>query len=218
MSDYLNRAFTGIINGTPIETIIECGSRDCLDTLALLEHYNPSLIWSFECNPESVSICKKNIEGVKNIYLIEKAVYNKDGMITFHATDMERSVDKNIGASSILKHKDNTVGYFQKEIQVEAIRLDTFMDLHNIKKVDLLCMDLQGTELLAIQGLGKRLKDVHFIIAEVLFQSYYHNDYLYKEVKRKLSKNRFILRAFTNNRSEKHRGFTNAIFQNLDWL
>jgi FkbM family methyltransferase len=217
MREYLNRAFTEVTKGQKIETIIECGSRDCLDTLSLLEYYNPSLIFAFECNPESIVTCKENIQGIKNIYLIEKAVYNKDQVITFYATDMERSIDKNIGASSLLKHRDNEREFFQKEIQVEAIRLDTFMSTYNVKKVDLLCMDLQGTELLALQGLGKRLKDIHFIISEVLFQSYYHNDYLYKEVKNKLSKNRFILRAFSNHRSEKHRGFTNAIFQNLNW-
>jgi len=62
-SDYLYEGFTRLIDKRSIHTIIECGSRDGLDTIALEEFFNPDVIYSFECNPESIPVCLGNIEG-----------------------------------------------------------------------------------------------------------------------------------------------------------
>ena len=176
---YLHSTFTDRIKKDFINTIMECGSRDCLDAVALYNYYKPKVLYSFECNPESTPICVENINGIENIKLIQKAVGRVEGQIKFYATDMLRSIDKNIGASSLLVHRDNQQEYFQKEIEVECIRLDTFMQQNNVETIDLLCMDLQGAELLAIEGLGRRLGDVHYIISEISMKSYYHGDMLY---------------------------------------
>ena len=45
----------------------------------------------------------------------------------------------------------------QKEIIVNGIRLDTFINENNINNIDLLCMDLQGYELNALKSLGNHL-------------------------------------------------------------
>jgi len=184
-SDYLYEGFTRLIDKRSIHTIIECGSRDGLDTIALEEFFNPDVIYSFECNPESIPVCLGNIEGHEKILFSNMAVTNIDGRVKFYPTDMRKSPDKNIGASSLFRY---TRGLVQKEIEVEAVRLDTFMQLQNINHIDLLCMDLQGAEPLAIEGLGERIKDVAYIITEVCDKIFYEGEVPFQQFNDTLEK------------------------------
>lgn len=214
MGSYMDSRFTNNIKKERISTIVECGSRDCVDAIALNDYYHPSIIYSFECNPESIAVCKKNIEGISNIKLIDKAVYNDNRVIDFYATDMEKSIDKNIGASSILYHRDNDKEFFQKKVQVEAIRLDSFMKQEDIDIIDLLCMDLQGAELIALKGLGDRIHHVRYIIVEVSFQSYYYGDRLFEDIDEYLV-SRFFRRISQDAKvKDRHTGFANCLYKN----
>lgn len=214
MSTYLNTIFTNKINKQDIHTIVECGSRDCLDAVALSAYYNAK-VYAFECNPESIPICKKNIKDNDNVILIEKAVYKREGQITFFATDMEKSEDKNIGASSLLLHKDQ-IKYIQKRILVDSIRLDTFMFNENINSIDLLCMDLQGSELFALQGLGSKIANVNYLIIEVNFKSYYHSDILYPIILGWLHKYNFKELSWDCS-LKRCKTFGNMLFKNMNY-
>lgn len=215
-SIYLNPTFTSRIHRSSIKTVMECGSRDCLDAIELLDYYYPDVIHAFECNPESIPICKENIENIPNIKLHTEAVCAKNEKVDFYATDMIKSLDKNIGASSLLFHIDNEVSFIQKLITVQGIRLDTFMKRENINKVDLMCFDLQGAEHLAIEGLGERIKDVHYIISEVSFSNFYHGNILVRELKAMLAKKDFVMAA-CDSMPINHIGFGNALFINKNF-
>jgi len=216
-STYLQKCFTDHIDKKSIKTIVECGSRDAIDAIGLFHYYNPSIVYAFEANPESIEICRKNTEDEDQIKIEPFAVYDKNGIIPFYATDMELSDDKNIGASSVLFHRDQKE-YIQKEIQVNAIRLDNFMETERIRKIDLLCMDLQGAELIALNGLGVRIKDIHYIIAEVSFQSYYKNDILEPAFTQYLKDCGFCRICFDSNVSKFQKtGFCNALYVNKTW-
>ena len=208
---YLRKGFTDNIDKGVIKTVVECGSRDCLDAISLMEYYNPNRIYAFECNPDSFLVCENNILN-KDVILIKKAVCDKDGDVVFFATDMEKSVDKNIGASSLLFHLDNVRRFIQKEILVDGIRLDTFMQQENLDTIDLLVMDLQGAESMAIDGLGERVVDVRYIISEVSFRSYYVNDVLFNDMRNFMSEKGFEC-VFVYGR----RHFGDALFVNKKW-
>lgn len=191
-STYLQSEFRSRIDRQSIRTIVECGSRDCLDALALKTFYSPEQVFAFECNPESIVVCEANL--VPGITLVPKAVSNYTGVADFYATDMDLSKDKNIGASSLLVHCElGTKEYIQKKIQVECIRLDEFMASENIDTIDLLCMDLQGAEPLALEGLGERIKDVRYIIAETSKRHFYQGDMLVNDFTNLLNKKGFML-------------------------
>ena len=184
MSDctYINNVFTKHIT-EKINVIFECGSRDAIDSLKMFDFYQPKKIFCFECNPDSVNVCRDNIGDNKYIILIDKAVSNTDGEIYFYATDMDKSSDKNIGASSALLHLDNKDSFFQKKINVKSITLKTFMEENEITDIDLLCLDLQGYEKFALEGLGEKIKNIKYIISEVSFSSYYSGDTLFDDYK-----------------------------------
>lgn len=190
---YMDKKFTELINKKDVNVILEIGSRDCLDAIKLHNHYKAK-VYSFECNPVCIEICKKNLAAENilpsQIELIEKAVYNKNTNVDFYpvvktagAKDFKSSdIYKinneyaNIGASSLFKiNKDyqqikyRNVNHHQqgKKISVPAITLDTFMEENNIDKVDLICMDLQGAELMALQGMKQHLKNTKYLITEL---------------------------------------------------
>jgi len=173
---YVHPKLQAFIDSSFIKIIVEAGSRDCLDAIKLRQYYKGSTVYAFECNPESIEVCKKNIKGT-DIILIKKAVSNKNGKAKFYATDMDLSTDKNIGASSLLFHR-NQKTYIQKQIEVDTIRLDTWMNEIGIEEIDLLCMDLQSAEPLALEGLGEKIHTIRYIISEVATVSYYHGDIL----------------------------------------
>jgi len=213
-SSYLHRKFIHRINPDRVHIIFECGSRDCLDAIELSKYYKDSKVYAFECNPEALSLCKTNLNGIPNIHLIEKAVSNVNGKVDFYATDMEKSTNKELGASSMLWHRDNENEFFQKKIEVESIRLDTFMRQEHLPQIDLLCMDVQGVEMLVFEGLGEMLHRVKYIITEVVFEHYYTGDVLFKDIVQYLDKNGFSLLIGSGLLGNRKAGLTNCLFKN----
>ena len=183
ISDYLHEGFTSLIDKQSIHTIVECGSRDGLYTIALLEYFEPDVIYTFECNPESIPVCLGNIEGQDKIQFIGAAVTNVDARIPFYPTDTTK--DQNIGASSLFKH---LWGFPQTETEVWGMRLDTFMQEYDVDCIDLLCMDIQGAEPLAIEGLGSRIKDITYIITEVCDKIFYEGEVPFQQFNDTLEK------------------------------
>ena len=179
--------FFNNIDKEKVKTIFELGSRDLNDARILIKHFDDAMCYSFECNPECINLCKRNINNFKEderkkIVLIEKAVSIVNDKLTFKAIDS--SIYKNIGCSSLLqldfsRRNDNDADYnrgnVQKDVEVDGIRLESYMENNDINSIDLICIDLQGYELEAIKSLGDKLKTVKYIITECSIDSTYIN-------------------------------------------
>ena len=198
------------------ETIFELGARDCNETLAFSETFPNATIYSFECNPQTLPKCRQAVNSVGNINLIEKAVSEIDGQISFFQIDTEKTLttweDGNPGASSIFKAsgKYPVEKYQQNEITVQSIRLDTFIGLGKIKNIDLIWMDLQGAELGALKSLGTFIQNVSVIHTEVEFIEIYSGQPLFEDIKDYLKSKGFMFVEFTS----KTRFSADAIFIN----
>lgn len=186
-----------------IKTIFELGSRDILDAIQMVNYLKGSKCYSFECNPDCLIQCKKNINKLdneikKNIFLVEKAVCIEDKKVKFFPFDLNKY--NNMGASSLLKidfskrsrsDRDFNRPNPQKEIYVEGIRLDTFMKDMKLEKIDLLCMDLQGYELEALKSLGTNIKNIKYIITECNINPTYTGGCSFLELEKFLEENDF---------------------------
>ncbi|NCF71255.1 MAG: FkbM family methyltransferase, partial [Chlamydiales bacterium] len=119
-----------------------------------------------EANPELMPQIEKNIAPYPGMQAINCAVADKDGSINLQVTNNKQS-------SSILDLKEHLEQYPTvqkiKEVTVPLKKLDTiFAD----KKLDfeaynLLNMDIQGAELLALKGARELLKHIDAIYTEV---------------------------------------------------
>jgi len=197
--DFLNE-----INSNHINTIFELGSRDLVDSIKLLNHFDKSRVYAFECNPDCLIECNKNLSNLdddkkKRLFLVDKAVSINNGDVTFYPFDLQKY--NNMGASSMLKvdfslrdknDPDFNLENPQKECIVNGVRLDTFMDENHIDNIDLLCIDLQGYELNAIKSLGDYLHKVKYIITESSIVSTYTNGTTFNELNHYLSNYNFV--------------------------
>lgn len=195
-SDYLLPEFLRHIDATRVRTVFELGAREGDDSLRLVEAF-PCRLYAFECNPQILPECRERVKDDARITLVEKAVWDKTATIPFYpvvgstwrdGSPTEPNPDEwNIGASSCyLARTDYLQRYEQEETRVEAIRLDEFCRAHNVHSIDLLCIDLQGGMLNALHGLGEKLRDVTYLIAEIERRPIYRGQALFPEIDRYL--------------------------------
>ena len=108
---------------------LDLGSRDGEVALYLHEHYPHAEIYAFECNPEAITLVRKNVQGVPGVTLVERAVSDMNGTLDFFAIDPDATItphaDGNIGASSLYQANPDYPfeNYAQRRISVESIRL-----------------------------------------------------------------------------------------------
>ena len=199
-----------------VRTIVEIGARDCRETLDFHATFPQARIYTFECNPATLPECRAAVRGKDAITLTERAVSNVSGPVTFYAIDQEKTVtgvkDGNPGASSLLQAsgKYELETYVQNPVTVEAVTLSDFFRQHDIRTVDLLWMDIQGAELMALEGAGDRLEDVKLIHTEVEFVEIYAGQPLFPRVKEWLETRGFAFLGFTTY----SRHFGDAVFAN----
>jgi FkbM family methyltransferase len=143
-----------------IKTIFEIGSRYGEDTKKLSEHFPNSNIFAFECNPNTVEICKIALKDYKNIHFFGKGIGSKNETLPFYSY-----IENNDGASSFYKRID--ADETQKMTgQIPITTISNIMDEFKINQIDLLCMDIQGFEINALKGAGNNIRNIKYIIME----------------------------------------------------
>ena len=173
------REFDTVLPPDAVRVALDVGSRDAQIARGLACHYPNARVWAFEPNPAAVAVCRDNLKDEPRIALVEAAVTEADGPVTFYPIDPARTLtphaDGNIGASSL--YKANAVypyeTYAQTEVTVHGTRLDTWAQGAGVGEIDVLWMDVQGAELPALSGLGQLLSRVKIIHVEVLYKEMY---------------------------------------------
>jgi len=193
-----------IIGYENIKTIFEFGSRYGEDTVEFAKRYPRATIYGFECNKSTLLECRERTSTYSNIVLTEKAVTEIDGPTSFFPINKEKTTttwsDGNQGASSLFRAsgKYEIEDYVQDEDVVEGISLKSFMDSKGIDGIDLIWMDVQGAELMAMKGLGEKLGNVKIIQAEVEFIEIYKGQPLFEDFKNYLISNYFDFIGFNS--------------------
>lgn len=195
--------FARTLCGDTIRTIVEVGSRDGQETRAFAARFPHASIYSFECNPHTLPLCRAAVADLANVTLIEKAISDRIGEISFYPIDTANTVTAdhtgNPGASSLLRASGQYAleEYVQLETVVPSTTLAAFMAERQLPGIDLLWMDIQGAELMALQGLGERLADVGLIHLEVEFLEIYSGQPLYQDIATFLKAQGFAFAGFT---------------------
>ncbi len=162
--------------------ILDVGARFCRTSVTFARKYPNAKVFAFEANPESFQTCQRKARSRGNLAVTFGAVHQFDGEVTFYQDN-----NGNPGASSLfrrIRKSDHPTTRGQAEIKVPAMRLDTWAKKHSVDRFDLVWMDLQGAELLALQGMGDLLDTVAALYLEVEFVPLYHGQPLFGEVDR----------------------------------
>ena len=162
--------------------IIDCGAHIGLDTIELAK-ISGSNIYAFEAVEEVYTQLLNNTCNVPNIKCFNLALNSYDGTADFFI-----SSGSSDGSSSLLQPKehinDHPDVYFHKINKVTCRKLDTWALENDIKKVDMLWLDMQGAEQQMLTASSKILETVIVIHSEVSTKETYEGVVSYKWYKK----------------------------------
>jgi len=127
-------------------TIIDCGANIGMATLYFSFLYPAAHIYSFEPDPGTYALLKKNIEanGLKGATPLNFAVSDKSGTVDFFNNNQD-------GSPVMSTHRERGG---DKKIQVRSIKLSDFIR-DTCEKVDYLKMDVEGSEGVVLEDLSQ---------------------------------------------------------------
>lgn len=200
----LVEVYTSALPDRHARVIFDVGARDCEDSGLFAQTFTEATVHAFECNPDTLPACRRMAASNPRIMLNESAVSDRPGRISFYQTDPERTLTESPalapGTSSMFVATGNypEERYAQRKIDVDAITLKDYIVRHAIAAVDILWMDVQGAEVLVLQGLGERIHDLACIHLEVEFFEIYKGQAMYRDVDTLLRSRGFRLAGFTS--------------------
>lgn len=140
-------------------------------------------VYAFEPTPRMIDIIRSKTSHLPNYHIIPKAVSDVPGTAKFYI-----SGQADWGCSSLNTFNDNLTETWPgrtdfrvtDEIEVEVIRMDTFVTENNINEIDFLHVDVQGKDLEVLMSFGDKL---HIVKAGVIEMPTSHEKKLYKDQK-----------------------------------
>lgn len=125
-----------------------------------------------EANPELAGALREKTAADADIHLIEGAASDSPGTATFNITSMDQS-------SSLLPLAKHSEMYpkivVEKQIEVRTLTLDAAMAETGLDfaSINMLTMDIQGAELMALRGATEVLKKIEAIQTEINYDELY---------------------------------------------
>lgn len=153
------------------------------------EGFMNSHIDAFEPMPEIASAISKI--GDKNVTVFAQALGDKDGAVEFNVN--KRAVTSSALESSMTKKYYPGLTDLVEKITVPVIKIDTLLREKKINQPDIIKLDLQGYELLALRGAKETLADVKIIFTEIEFVELYKDQPLFHDISLFLHQNNFSL-------------------------
>lgn len=186
------------------KVIFDIGSCDGLDSIKYARFFKDSIVYSFEPIKKNVNLIYKNAEkfDVKNLIVEEFAFSNKVGKAIFYLSSGKPEEFSNLdwdfgNKSSSLLEPNLTKEVlpwleFNESIEVETNTIHEYCNSKKIEDIDFIHMDVQGAELLVLEGAGKYIGSVKMIWLEVENIELYKDQPLKNDVELFLVKNGFV--------------------------
>jgi FkbM family methyltransferase len=160
MTSYWDERFSRHLKDKDVKFICEVGARYGDESIKLASIFKNATILSFECNPNTVEICREKLKNNHSIRFFDFGLGIDNDKLPFYSFNRD-----NDGASSFYKRVDfestqRLAGY------INIRPLYDVLTEENIPHIDLLCMDVQGFELNVLKGCKGYLTKIKYIILE----------------------------------------------------
>lgn len=165
------------------KVIIDLGANEGFYTLKIKENSPNAKVIAVEPNPEAFRVLKKNVKSnkLKNVWLVNNAITSKRGKISF---EIEKGVTA-IGGLKIVGKRSWLDKKRLKRINVNSLTLEELCKKYRIKEIDLLKIDVEGTELEILKSSKNVLKIVKKVVVE------YHSEKLRRRIRNFMKKLNF---------------------------
>jgi len=164
-----------IFANAPSLSVVDAGAHHGQTAEQYLTHFPGSRVIALEPDPENFGIAQQTLAPFGDrVALLPLALAEADGSVSLRRTSHS-------GAHSLLEVGD--MRYYDAPVEtlapveVRAVSLDSLCAGHGLDRLDILKMDIQGAELLALRGAADLLarQAIGLIALEVLFQPLYRD-------------------------------------------
>lgn len=175
--------------------IFDIGANQGDITAELDESYNNAIIHTFEAIPYLAEKQRKRFVDKQNIIVNEAAISNSNEKLEFYVNEFPDTSSLLASDESVLPIRYGNVYKEKEKITVDAITLDDYCKNNNIKEIDFIKMDIQGAELLALEGAEQLLDQgkIKLIYVETMFIPLYKNQAIFSDILSFLSKYNYSL-------------------------
>lgn len=184
-----------LLKGVPVSTIFDIGAHEGQTYYTYRSLFPAAKIHSFEPSPSLFVALTLAQSNDKNAQAHQLAISDTQGKQIFH-------LNQSSGTNSLLKSGEKAAEYYapglfepKSEVEIETTTIDQFMAHHAIPDLSILKLDIQGAELMALEGASESLhkKAISLIFLEVEFVYLYANQALFHQVCRFLEGMDYVL-------------------------
>ena len=168
------RLLNNLVNGV----ILDFGAHIGDTTELYRKYFSQSKIFCFEPFSESCDYLKKRFINDSNIKIVETALGSKDETKTLYVSNYSN-------LNSLQRPNERAWGFAdEKSVDVETITLDQFYYENDIKQIDILKLDVQGSELDVLMGSETLLEKGNISLVYVEWQvvPLYENHHKYYKI------------------------------------
>jgi FkbM family methyltransferase len=196
-----NFEFLKVIYGSKLETVFDIGCHKGETIDLLKKNFQIKKIFAFDINTGIIEKLKK--KDYLNVSFMNYGVSNVSDKKEFNFSEFSpinslKNTNKFSGYSKfkelvikILNHPSGS--YDSKKSIIDLITLDDFCEKKKIKSIDLVKIDIEGSELNALKGFKKNISNVKFFIIEHHYDNSLKKDYKFSDLNKILIKNNFKL-------------------------
>jgi FkbM family methyltransferase len=162
--------------------IFDVGAHYGETALTYTDLFPEANIYSFEPFPDAVKKYKENTSRYPKVKVFEKAFSNieQESIFYINTSDATNSLLNSNKTDSWIDGATET----KHSIKVQTDTIDNFCEMMNIESIDILKLDVQGAELLVLEGAARMLesKKINVIYTEVEFIEIYKGQPLFHEI------------------------------------
>jgi FkbM family methyltransferase len=199
------------------QTIVQVGAHTGNNALIAVCRQHGHKLFMFEPNPSRAAKLMQKTAGSGTVFVIPKAVSNAEGRATFNIANHDDCSSLQPfaeDANQTWVHEWHPYKHFEmvERLDVDVVRLDSFMKSYDIAKIDFLLIDAQGEDLRVVESLGERAADVKKIQMEInIHAPLYRNSFRMNEALARMSDLGFELHASWKQSLNRE---VNAVFRN----
>ncbi|WP_026777532.1 FkbM family methyltransferase [Polaribacter sp. Hel_I_88] len=201
------KVLTKLFNQNDKLILFDIGACEGLSSVRYLSLFPSSQIYVFEPVPSNYKIVLKNKEtyNLKNMHTFELGLSSKIGEATFYVSsgkpenkDIPSDNSTSFGNKSSSLYKPGKTKeihpwlQFNESITIKTETLENFCTTKKISLIDFIHMDVQGAELMVLEGSNDMISNIKSVWLEVEEIELYEKQALRKDIENFFLKNNFI--------------------------
>jgi FkbM family methyltransferase len=173
-----------------------------------INHPDEVVVYAFEPVPQAYNIIVEKSKDLSNVFVFQTAVSDFNGKANFNVS----SETADYCASSLFEYSDKleqnwgpVKQHFEvkEQIEVDVIRLDSFIEEHGIEYINYFHCDTQGSDLNVLKGMGSHIHKIKegVIEAAIKYNALYKNQVMIDTAMKFLADHNFEIASVQANDS-----------------